>query len=66
MEDEFFNIVINPNEEFGGLVLGSFTRDELRDEIQNVVDNILPKIKDGCYGLEIVRCVERESGKGEE
>ena len=66
MEDEFFNIIINPNEEFGGLVLGSFARDELRDEIQNVVDNILPKVKDGFGGLEIVRCVKRESGKGEE
>ena len=66
MEDESFNIVINPNDQLGGLVLGSFTRDELRDEIQNVIDNILPKIKDGFCGLEIVRCVGRESGKGEE
>ena len=66
MEDELFNIVINPDDQFGGLVLGSFTRDELRDEIQNVVDNILPKVKDGFDGLEIVRCVERKSGKGEE
>lgn len=66
MEDEFFNIVISTNDQFGGLVLGSFTRDELRDEIQNVIDNILPKVKDGFDGLEIIRCVQCKSGKSEE
>ena len=66
MEDELFNIVINPNDQFGGLVLGSFTRDELRDEIQNVIDNILPKVKDGYDGLEIIRCVKSKDAEDAE
>ena len=63
MEDELFNIVLGETEYGSGLVLGSFTFDELRGELNNIFDNILPKCKDpadALDGLEIVRCVKHK------
>ena len=63
MENELFNIVLCGNECGGGIVLGSFTFDELREEFNNIFANILPKCKDpadALDGLEIVRCVKHK------
>lgn len=62
MENELFNICLGQNEYTSGLVLGSFTFDELREELDNVFDNILPKCTnpaEALDGLEIVLVRER-------
>ena len=61
METELFNIVLGADDYCGGIVFGSFTFDQLREELNNIFDNILPKCKDpadAVAGLEIVRCVK--------
>lgn len=67
MEDELFNIVLNPMSD-GQIVFGAFEWNELPVELKHILD-LLAKSHDPGHtldGLEIVRCVKPKDAEDAE